>query len=174
MTDEKFAPLIYNEIHSDQYFISTHGRVKNIKTGKFLKPQDSGYLHIRIKHGGKYVNIRIHKAVCETFVYKPRGWQKMVVNHKDSNKKNNHADNLEFITQAENVKHSINYRAELLEEPETKTYVFSVPVSGFRTYVIEASDEDDAKKALRDASTKHDSSFVYENYEAAVINKGGF
>lgn len=173
MSEERFAPLIYDEVQSSKYFISTFGRVKNITSGKFLKLQDSGYLHIRINHGGKMRNIRIHKAVAETFVRKPSGWKKMVVNHKDSNKQNNHASNLEFITQAENVKHSINYRAEFVEEESLKSFVISVPIHGFRTYSIEGVNEDDAMKRLKESTEKAESSFVYEDYKAAAINGGG-
>jgi hypothetical protein len=50
--------------------------------------------------------LSIHRLVALAFCPKSEG--KDVVNHKDGNRDNNRADNLEWVTQAENVQHAID------------------------------------------------------------------
>ena len=47
----------------------------------------------------------MHRVVAMAFVIMIYG--KLVVNHKDNNKLNNRAENLEWTTQKENVNHAI-------------------------------------------------------------------
>lgn len=68
---------------------------------KKTKPLDGNYLGFKVNKGTKYV----HRLVATHFV--PRVDGKTIVNHKDGNKLNNRADNLEWCTQAENIAHSI-------------------------------------------------------------------
>lgn len=51
----------------------------------------------------------VHRLVYRYF--KGEIPKKMVINHLDGNKKNNHIDNLELTTQSENIKHA--YRSGL-------------------------------------------------------------
>lgn len=62
---------------------------------------DGNYLAFKINKGAKY----IHRTVAEHFV--PRVEGKNIVNHKDGDKTNNNANNIEWVTQAENIAHSI-------------------------------------------------------------------
>lgn len=169
-TTAQEAPLIYNGVQSDNYFISTRGVVRNVKTGKALSPQNTGYLHVRIPHGDQTLNVRIHRAVAETFIRRPEGCD--VVNHKDGNKQNNDVSNLEWVSQSENVLHSISQRSgELVMED----FIITVPVSGFRTYHIKATSKAHAKETLKNGSAQPKS----EHYEeligkATLIEFGGF
>ena len=92
------------------YVITSEGDVYNVSTGRKLKLQNTGYLHVRIPVGidKVYKNVRIHKAMADTFLDNPLGCK--VVNHIDSNKTNNKLHNLEWVTQSENVMHSIKKR----------------------------------------------------------------
>lgn len=47
----------------------------------------------------------MHRLVCE-FFYGLNN-EKTKVNHKDGNKQNNHADNLEWCNDSENIRHAI-------------------------------------------------------------------
>lgn len=105
--EEIWEPLEYDGVYyGDTYLISNFGRLKNIKTGhirKYSKDKD-GYLSFRITKDGKRKAIRVHRAVAETF---NDGDYTLTVNHKDGNKENNRADNLEFISVIDNIKHAV-------------------------------------------------------------------
>ena len=164
------APLIYNGIQSDKYFISTRGVIRNIKTNKCLTPQDTGYLHVRIPHGDQTINVRIHRAVAETFLPRPEGCD--VVNHKDGNKQNNDVSNLEWVSQSENVLHSLEQRSgEIIPDD----FIVTVPVSGFRTYHIKAVSKEAAKEVIKSGGTTPRSQHFEELIgKATIIEFGGF
>lgn len=88
------------------YKISNKGKVRS--TGGILTPTDNGkgYLIIGLCKNGKRKNFYIHRLVAEAFIDNPE--KKPVVNHKDYNTRNNDVNNLEWVTQKENIAHSIN------------------------------------------------------------------
>ena len=96
------------------YKISNQGRVKNPK-GKVLggSTHKDGYRFITIK--GK--QMPIHRIVAENFI--ENKYNKPFVNHKDGNKMNNSVDNLEWVTQQENIQHSYKNK---LQPSKVKTY----------------------------------------------------
>lgn len=55
-----------------------------------------------VKAAGKV--FLLHRAIACTFCENPNGYKE--VNHKDGNKKNNCASNLEWVTRSMNVKHA--------------------------------------------------------------------
>lgn len=82
---------------------------------------------------GKTRRIGVHQAVAAAWLPAPPGpigtkhGGQYVVNHKDGNKANNHADNLEYVTSRENVAHArrtgllsakgvLNHKARLTED----------------------------------------------------------
>jgi hypothetical protein len=98
------------------YYISNLGRVKinrcrNYPNG-IIKDADSGfytdrdgYLKLSYKkNNGKCNAIFIHRLVALAFIPNPEN--KKIVNHIDSNRKNNAVSNLEWCTAKENVLHS--------------------------------------------------------------------
>ena len=87
--------MIIKEISNHKgYYVSEDGKIL-----KELKPwkTNSNYDHVKIQ--GKHYDV--HRLVALHFLEHNDG----VVNHKDSNKENNHYTNLEFITQKENIQH---------------------------------------------------------------------
>lgn len=70
---------------------------------KFLAPikHSHGYLKVCLPDRKKHY---IHRLVALAFVLNPDKYTE--VNHKDLNKKNNFADNLEWVSRGQNVRHA--------------------------------------------------------------------
>lgn len=101
----------YGRVRScDRYIVQNGrwGRYTRFFPAKILTPTDNGngYLIISFKKAGKRRNYYIHRLVASHFIAELDNTN-LVVNHKDYNKKNNQASNLEWVTQAENVAYSI-------------------------------------------------------------------
>lgn len=89
---------------SDKFYeVSNLGNVRNGITKKILSPRPTptGYLRIHISIGNGRKDFYIHRLVAEAFIPNPNNYQ--VVNHLDNNPANNHANNLEWVTQKQNV-----------------------------------------------------------------------
>lgn len=83
------------------YQISTKGRVYSIKSKMIMKQQCAdGYPTVSLHRRGKGINYRVHILMAKTFL-------SHVVNHKDGNKENNNIENLEWVTQKENISEAI-------------------------------------------------------------------
>lgn len=87
------------------YYVSDSGVVYGKRDRKPLSPYKvkGGYLRVHLggSHQGQSKQLLVHRLVAEAFVPNPDG--KPFVNHKDENKENNSADNLEWVTFAENI-----------------------------------------------------------------------
>lgn len=102
------------------YQVSNYGRVKLLEhtfttktgkvctvPGKIKKPSNvKGYCHVVLDACGKVKNISVHRLVARAFIPNPDN--KPQVNHIDGNKKNNHVDNLEWVTGEENIQHAFD------------------------------------------------------------------
>jgi len=93
--------------HEARYSVSNLGRVRGPR-GHILKARYNPkrrYCAIHLDQGGgKYVDRYLHVLVAEAFLGpKPTG---LDVNHKDGNRQNNAASNLEYITRSENHRHA--------------------------------------------------------------------
>ena len=89
------------------YMISSCGRLK-MPNGKLQKMQSNqkGYLRGRYLINHVRCSKVVQRLVAEAFIPNPEN--KSQVNHKDGNKKNNNVDNLEWVTQSENMSHRWN------------------------------------------------------------------
>lgn len=108
---------IFKESNRVTYYVSNRGVIKSIvkKTGaeRYIKPlvkisdkyDKQGYLVFGTNCNSKPAQHHIHRVVCELFVGLPSS-EKMEVNHKDGNKHNNAAENLEWVTRQENTIHA--------------------------------------------------------------------
>lgn len=84
---------------------SVYGTQERAYKGRVLAQRDDkdGYKRVSLTCDGKLVTFQVHRLVAEAFIPNPKN--KAEVNHKDSNKKNNHLDNLEWNTRQENARH---------------------------------------------------------------------
>ena len=96
------------------YAVSNLGRVRSLDRyvqcvdsvryykGRIMKlhKQRNGYLQVCLRISGKHEQALVHRLVAEAFI--PNHGQLPCVNHKDENKENNNADNLEWCTQKYN------------------------------------------------------------------------
>ena len=91
------------------YMVSNFGNVLNTKTGRVFRGRvngQTGYPEINIIQNGKRKYYLVHRLVAEIFCNMPDDGRQYEVNHIDGNRQNCHADNLEWITHAENLHHS--------------------------------------------------------------------
>lgn len=92
-----------------RYEVSDEGNVRSLLgiEPKLMKPgmHNSGYLYVILSVGdGTSKNVLVHRLVAEAFVPNPEN--KPDVNHKDGNKQNPCAYNLEWVTKSENMYHA--------------------------------------------------------------------
>ena len=107
--------------YEKSYEVSNHGRVRSLdrtimkKNGvnlhlkeKILKPYDNGksYLLVDLHSNGKKNTQKVHRLVAQAF--HPNPLNLPVVNHRDGNKDNNTANNLEWCTIKQNNIHAFN------------------------------------------------------------------
>ena len=92
------------------YQVSKSGEVysKNIKRLCCITILPNGYHKMKLKaDNGIYKDLYIHVLVAMAYLnYSPSG-NTYVINHKDGNKGNNNLENLEIVTQRENMLHSV-------------------------------------------------------------------
>lgn len=83
-----------------KYQVSNLGRVK--QGNRILNQYDNGkgYMNVSLYYNKKNATRRVSRLVAQEFVYNPNSYS--FVNHKDENRKNNNAENLEWCTIQQN------------------------------------------------------------------------
>lgn len=96
-----------------KYEVCNDGRIYSFHTHKILKPKvtKKGYLQVHV--GGREGTYKqLHRIIAEVFIPNPNNLPQ--VNHKDDNKLNNSADNLEWCTNKYNANYgNRNYNLRL-------------------------------------------------------------
>jgi hypothetical protein len=96
------------------YFVTEDGRVFSSKSGEIKERKQyktkKGYNLICINTAGKQYTYRVHRLVAELYIPNPDNLPQ--VNHKDENKTNNHASNLEWCDNQYNCEysHSVSHK----------------------------------------------------------------
>lgn len=103
----------------DHYEVSNLGRVRRKKGFTYYRDgriaqfsqtilksalNRKGYERVYLSKGSKKTTITVHRLVAEAFIPNPEN--KKTVNHIDCNKLNNKAENLEWQTNTENMRHA--------------------------------------------------------------------
>lgn len=90
------------------YTICNDGRVYSARTRRFVKPRlhHTGYYYIGLTdRNGVRREYRLHRLVARTFCVNDDPEHKTMVNHKNENKQDNRAENLEWCT----ARYNVNY-----------------------------------------------------------------
>lgn len=95
------------------YQASTYGRIKSIKRKKILKPSfnKGGYAQVKLCKNGFLKTISVHLLVARTFLPSPltNSKERIEVNHKSEIKADNRIENLEYLSQSDNLKYGTGY-----------------------------------------------------------------
>ena len=136
--------------YEDYFMVSNLGAVFSKRSNRLLKQSlsNTGYLTIVTRIGGitgKSICFHIHRLVADAFLDPPTKeqlqwaettkYKKVLVNHKDGDKLNNTAINLEWCTHSENTKHAISLgllKSKLSEE--NIKFIKENYISGSRKY----------------------------------------
>lgn len=104
------------------YEVSSHGRVRSVERVIEMKNGCSRkfpgvmmvqqahykqYMMVWLRKNGDRQKMYVHRLVAIAFHANPEN--KEMVNHKDKDRQNNHRENLEWCTIAENTEHRDNY-----------------------------------------------------------------
>jgi len=123
--DEIFEKIgMFDDCDYSMYMVSNYGQIWSLYKNKLMKlHESSGYLNVGLVDattGDNYTE-RTHRLVAFVFV-EGRTTTRNVVNHIDEDRKNNHCDNLEWVTQKENVEHSCAIKVNQID-PDTKQII---------------------------------------------------
>ena len=105
-------PRIYRTFTIDDYEITKDGEVINKHSGRYVKPQKNGKGYYRVSIGGRLQFV--HRLVATKYIPNPNNLPQ--VNHKDGNKLNNCADNLEWVTNQQNRDHAVEEKLHTMGE----------------------------------------------------------
>jgi len=109
------------------YQVSNYGRIRTLdkisknRWGEYLKRgkmrklylTKHGYVQMDLSKFGRKKSFKVHRLLAIAFIPNPEN--KRCVNHIDGNKTNNHIDNLEWVTDSENVIHG--FKIGLITRP---------------------------------------------------------
>ena len=91
------------------------GQVRNL----YLKPQNRGYLQVELAKCGQKRGFTVHRLVAMAFV---SGYAEgKVVNHINEDKRDNRAENLEWVSQSDNTCYTYERHTSLSERCRKNT-----------------------------------------------------
>lgn len=102
------------------YLVRDDGTIWSEKRNRILKGtiERNEYHTVYLSFNNRQYNFMVHRLVAEAFCENPYNYT--IVHHRDENKHNNSADNLEWVTTQENIKASLNKR----KKAESNNYYF--------------------------------------------------
>lgn len=102
------------------YKVSNYGRIKSFKFNdtRILKTftNNKGYERVALCRQGRSKRLLVSRIVAEAFCAKPESKAPLVVDHIDTNKANNKATNLRWLTAKENTQIYFSEQRKELKE----------------------------------------------------------
>lgn len=143
MSSEEWRDIRGYEGH---YQVSNYGRVRSFITcnahpnaprilAQNVRQRGYVYCHVGERHRS------VHRLVAEAFIPNPDGLPQ--VNHIDGNKRNNRADNLEWVSSQENTIHAVKTGLKRMSDltEATKKSVAMLNADGLVIRVFESAHE---------------------------------
>nr|DAU05690.1 MAG TPA: homing endonuclease [Caudoviricetes sp.] len=148
-----------------------NGNSWHLVRSRVIKPsvQNSGYLRLVLSANGTKKYKTVHRLVAEAFLDKPDVNENLVVNHKDENKLNNRADNLEWVTIREN--NTYNKRQEKISAKKRENGVYERLSKQFSKPVI-AIPIDKSKPTINLKSVTDGKNYGFNPSEISAVAKG--
>lgn len=107
------------EGYENLYRVSNKGRVYGIKRNNILKPGVVwGYEQVVLCKNGVCKQMKVHRLVASAFCNKRENADQ--VNHINENKRDNRAENLEWCTNLENIRHGTGIERHALAQRNNK------------------------------------------------------
>lgn len=112
---------IWKKVVGYNYEVSNEGNVRkqSSKKPKATFTNNCGYELVILYKNNEQKAVRVHRLVADLFVPNKNLFNNEV-NHKDGNKKNNRAENLEWVDRLTNIRHAIRLG---LKKPHRKKIV---------------------------------------------------
>lgn len=114
-----------------RYQVSNHGRVKSLKRREhqresFMQPilSNNSYYMVNLSDGKKTHQRLLHRVVAEVFCYNPDPSKYKIVDHIDTDKLNNHADNLRWVNQSINMRVALGRKVVVKDTITNTTTVY--------------------------------------------------
>lgn len=128
--------FIYEDIETD-YSVSTEGEVRKDTTNYILsQSSQQDYKFVTLLINGQQKRMRVHRMVAMTFIENPDN--KPYVNHINGIRYDNNVENLEWVTQSENIQHAV--RTGLMQNGRKKA-VIQYNLNGDRMATFESASE---------------------------------
>lgn len=126
--------------YEGDYMVSNLGRIKSMVGRRRPKEKvlrdfniGSGYRYVTLSVGGRRTNMLVHRAVALAFIGEPKIGDE--VNHKNGDKTDNRAANLEWVSHKQNIAHARN----VLGAESSKKRVICVGDEGVYCSISEAA-----------------------------------
>lgn len=156
--EEIWKGLIYQGVdYSWRLEVSNLGQLRNAETKHIYKTflNKNGYWRTTVSIKGAQKGFKIHRCVAETFI-KNTYDKNMVVNHKNGIKTDNSVENLEFVTQAENVLHAVKTGLHKVSGVESHRSKLSISDIEFIIKNYKSRDKEFGIKALAAKYSVHE------------------
>jgi hypothetical protein len=126
------------------YKCSNQGRIKNMKFNRLLKlyKVPENYITVQLKNdSGETQHVYVHKIIAKTFIPNKDG-KKNQVNHINGVVDDNRVENLEWVTQSENIRHAIDVLGKIKGKTRDKPVILAEidatfkPIPDYEDYKI--------------------------------------